>query len=291
MTTPRPLRLLALLATVLLLAAACSSSDDDAGTGAAGDTTTTAGETTTAPAESAAPATLDVTSTDFAYALDTDTVPAGLVTVTQTNDGEENHQITLVRLEDGQTTADVAAGLAGPEADHFVSNDAYAGGPNSTVAGGTDTSTVELAEGSYGLFCFIPSQDGESHFQKGMVAELTVTPAEGTPAEPPETDGTITMSDYTYDVPADFTGHGTYEVVNDGPQVHELTVSNADNTVGGGLTAISPGATAYVDLDLPDGDYSFVCFVGDEDTGAPHFTLGMSVPVTIGSGGSPPTTS
>lgn len=283
MTTRRCFRLIALVATVVLFAGACSSSDDSSGGDESSAATTTGAETTTTDAP-AQPPSLEVTSTDYAYDLATDTVPAGLVTVKQINDGEENHQVTLVHLEDGQSAADVAEGFAGPEADHFVSNDAYAGGPNSTVPGGTDTSTVELTEGAYGLFCFIPSPDGEAHFQKGMVAELTVTAAEGTSPAPPETDGTITMSDYTYDVPADFTGQGTYEVVNDGPQVHELTVTNADNTVGGGLTAVSPGATAYVDLDLPEGDYTFVCFVGDEDTGAPHFTLGMSVPVTVASG-------
>ena len=92
------------------------------------------------------------------------------------------------------------------------------------------------------------------------------------------------MPDYTYVTPDDFTGQGTYEVVNDGPQVHELTVSTGpEGGAGGGLAAIAPGATGYVTLDVADAD-SFICFVSDEETGAPHFTLGMNVPVALGGG-------
>src|SRR5689334_20646488 len=107
--TPRlTRRVLVLIAVVLLLAAGCSSDDGDdassdtsAGTAAASTTTTAA----------AAPSTLNVTSADYAYELDTDTVSSGLVEVNQVNEGAENHQVTLIRLEDGQSAPDVAAGL------------------------------------------------------------------------------------------------------------------------------------------------------------------------------------
>lgn len=282
MTTRRNLSLLvSALAVVALLAAGCSSDDDDAGGDAAGETTAVLETTTTVAAE---PAALDVTSTDFAYALDAGSVPAGLVAVTQDNEGEESHQVTLLRLEDGQT-ADQLAEALGSGGDTAAAPEAYAGGPNSTPPGGSDTTTVDLTEGDYALICFIPSADGESHFQKGMVGSLTVTAPEGPAAAPPETEGTIHMADYTYTVPDDFTGQGTYEVVNDGPQVHELTIATATDDGDGGLTAIAPGATAYIDVDLAPDDYNFTCFVSDEDTGAPHFTLGMNVPVTVGGGG------
>ncbi len=281
MTRRRNLSLLvSALGVVALLAAGCSSDDGDSDD--AGGETTTSIETTTT--EAPAPAALDVTSTDFAYALDTESVPAGLVAVTQDNQGEESHQVTLIRLDDGQTADQLAEALASG-GDTAAAPEAYAGGPNATPPGGSDTATVDLTEGEYALICFIPSADGESHFQKGMVGSLTVTAPEGPAAAAPDTEGTIHMADYTYTVPDDFTGQGTYEVVNDGPQVHELTISTATDDGDGGLTAIAPGATAYVELDLAPDDYNFTCFVSDEDTGAPHFTLGMNVPVTVGGGG------
>lgn len=265
-------------ALLLLTAAACSSDDSDS---ASSDTTAAQETTTTAAPE---PAALGVTSTDYAYELDTETVPAGLVSVTQQNDGEESHQVTLIKLDDGQTADQLATALT-EEGEGAAAPESYSGGPNSTAPGDDDTVTLDLAEGDYALICFIPSSDGVSHFQKGMVGQLTVGPAEGPAAAPPETEGTIHMADFTYVLPDDFTGQGTYEVVNDGPQVHEITISTATDDGDGGLAAIAPGATAYVDLDLAAADYNFTCFVGDAETGAPHFTLGMNLPVTVGGGG------
>ena len=272
---------LALTSALLLLTAAACSSDDDSGDETSSATTAAEETTTTAAAE---PASVEVTSSDFAYALDTETVPAGLVSVTQRNEGEEAHQVTLIKLDDGQTADQLATALT-EQGESAAAPEAYSGGPNSTAPGDDDTATLDLAEGDYALICFIPSADGESHFQKGMVGQLTVGPAEGPPAAPPVTEGTIHMADFTYTLPDDFTGQGTYEVVNDGPQVHEITISTATDNGDGGLAAIAPGATAYVELDLAPAEYSFICFVGDEETGAPHFTLGMSLPVTVGDGG------
>lgn len=273
---------LAMASAILLLTASACSSDDDPGSASSSETTAAQETTTTAAAQ---PTALDVTSTDYAYSLATDTVPAGLVSVTQHNDGEESHQVTLVKLDDGQTADELATALA-EQGDGAAAPEAYAGGPNSTAPGDDDTVTVDLAEGDYALICFIPAADGEAHFQKGMVGELTVGPADGPAAEPPETDGTIHMADFTYTVPDDFTGQGTYEVVNDGPQVHELTISTATDDGDGGLTAIAPGARAYVDLDLDPAVYTLSCFVSDVDTGQPHFLLGMSQNVTLPPGGS-----
>lgn len=282
---------LAVVSTLLLVVGGACSSDDDSGSESSSATTAAQEATTTVAPE---PVALDVTSTDFAYSLSEDTVPAGLVRVTQQNDGDESHQVTLIKLEDGQTADQLATALA-EGGDGAAAPEAYAGGPNSTAPGDDDSVTVDLTEGDYALICFIPSSDGESHFQKGMVGSLTVEPSDAPAATPPETDGTIHMADYTYVLPDDFTGQGTYEVVNDGPQVHELTIATATDDGDGGLAATAPGSTAYVELDLAPDDYNFTCFVGDADTGQPHFLLGMNLPVTVsdpggGSGGTTTTT-
>ena len=203
----RSTRLVALAAVVVLVAAGCSS--DDA---TVADTAAPAPTTSSAP-EPTAPSTLNVTATDYAYAVDTEEVAAGLVTVNQDNQGAEAHQVTLVRLEDDQTVAEVVAGFQGPEGDHFVGNAAYAGGPTNTLPGEEATTTIELTEGTYGMFCFIASADGESHFVKGMAGQVEVVSGPEEPIEPPEVDATIRMSDFTYDVPADFTGDGKPNLV------------------------------------------------------------------------------
>ena len=281
----RPTILLALGAVMVLVLAGCSS--DDAGSDDAAGASTTS---TTAVPE--VPSTLNVTSTDYAYALDTDQDAAGLVTVNQDNEGEENHQVTLVRLEDGQTPADVAAGLS-TEGDGFVDAANYAGGPNNTIAGETGSATVPLTEGSYALVCFIPNQDGESHYALGMLGEVeVVAPPGGEEAQPapPTPDASVSLVDFAFDYPDDLPASGTIEVTNDGTQAHEWTVGNLDNTAGTGLSAIAPGAVAYVPIELTAGDYSFNCFVTDPESRTPHIALGMTAQVTLPGGGSGPTT-
>ena len=273
----RPAHLAALAAGLVRLVAGCSSSGDaDRADGAPGAETTT----TTAPAT--APDTLNVIATDYAYALDTEQVAAGLVTVNQDNQGAENHQVTLVRLEDGQTPAEVADGLSA-QGDGFIDAANYAGGPNNTIAGETGSATVPLTEGSYALVCFIPNQDGESHYALGMLGEVEVVPAadEAAPADPPAADASASLVDFPFEGDDDLPTAGTIEVTNDGTQAHEWTVGNLDNTVGTGLSAIAPGAVAYVPIDVAAGDYSYNCFVADPETRTPHIALGMTAQVTL----------
>lgn len=273
----RPTHLATLAAVLVLLVAGCSSSgDSDRADDAPGAETTT----TTAPAT--APDTLNVIATDYAYALDTEQVAAGLVTVNQDNQGAENHQVTLVRLEDGQTPAEVADGLSA-QGDGFIDAANYAGGPNNTIAGETGSATVPLTEGSYALVCFIPNQDGESHYALGMLGEVEVVPAadEAAPADPPAADASVSLVDFAFEGDDDLPTAGTIEVTNDGTQAHEWTVGNLDNTVGTGLSAIAPGAVAYVPIDVAPGDYSYNCFVADPETRTPHIALGMTAQVTL----------
>jgi hypothetical protein len=268
--------LIALLTLLVPLLAACG--DDGAGDGDAGANESTTSEV----AASSGPAELDVTSLDYAYELSAASVPAGLVTVNQTNDGEEPHQVTLVRLEDGQAATDLADAIAA-DGDHATDDGNYSGGPNSVAAGQANSATSELAAGEYALICFIPADDGESHFAKGMVAQLEVTAAEAPAADPPAAAETVAMDDFSFTVPDGFTGAEVVAVTNDGEQAHELTVLRG-GIAAGGLAAIGPGQTAWVELGLEPGEHQFTCFVSDIETGQPHLALGMQTDLTIPSG-------
>jgi plastocyanin len=268
--------LIAVFVLLVPLVAACGD-DDGGGTGAGED-----GSPTSEAAAPSGPTELDVTSLDYAYELSAESVPAGLVTVNQTNDGDENHQVTLVRLEDGQSAVDLADAIAA-DGDHATDDRNYAGGPNSVAAGQANSATSELEEGAYALICFIPAEDGEPHFAKGMVAEVEVTEPEGPGADPPAAEESVGMDDFAFAVPDGFTGTGVVEVTNTGEQAHELTVLTGD-TPAGGLAAIGPGQTGWVELGLEPGDHQFTCFVSDIDTGRPHLALGMQTDLTIPSG-------
>ncbi len=158
-------------------------------------------------------------------------LPTGLTTIRLHNQGPSPHQLQLLRLNDG-VTADhtlAAAKKGGPGA--LLSMATVAGGPNAVGAGGDQQVTVDLPAGNYLEVCFVPDPDGVSHLAKGMVSALTVA-GSPQPATPPASVATARMSDFKFTLPSPFHGHGTLQVINDGPQPHELTV-----------LALAPGKT------------------------------------------------
>jgi hypothetical protein len=48
-----------------------------------------------------------------------------------------------------------------------------------------------------------------------------------------------------------------------------------------GVSAMNSGERNVLEADLTPGEYLFICFVPDAETGAPHFTEGMVTTVTI----------
>lgn len=52
-------------------------------------------------------------------------------------------------------------------------------------------------------------------------------------------------------------------------------------TAVAGVAPMTSGYTNYLELDLEAGDYFAICFIPDDETGAPHFALGMIMPFTV----------
>jgi uncharacterized cupredoxin-like copper-binding protein len=268
-------RILVVLTLLSIGLVGCGDDGGDAPEGADGSDTTAPPATAPEGEPEAEPFEWDVTSVDFGYELVTAEVPAGLVDVVQTNEGEAEHQVTLIRLEEDQTPDDLLATIT-TEGDGVLDPATFAGGPNGVPGGATNSALVELTAGDYVAYCFIPE-----HAQQGMIEPFTVT---GDPVGAPtvEAGSTIGLENFAFDVPDDFDGQGTVEVVNNGDQAHEMTIVNTDGNVGaGGLTTIAPGATGHVPLDLAPGDYQFVCFVTDPESGQIHLQLGMQADVTV----------
>jgi len=266
-------RILAVLTLLALVLVGCGDGSNDTPGGADAATDTTATDTTEAAAE---PAVFDVTSVDFGYELSTDEVPAGLVRVNQTNGGDEEHQVTLIRLDGGMTPDELVTTIT-EQGDGVLDPDIFAGGTNNVAPGEANTALVNLEAADYVTYCFLPD-----HAQQGMIEPFTVTGE--APAEPVtvEATSTVGLHDFSFDVPEDFDGQGTVEVVNNGDQAHELTILDTEDQTGqGGLAVTAPGTTGNVDLNLAPGNYTFVCFVQDPESGDLHLQLGMEQSVTI----------
>jgi len=262
-----------------------------------------------AAASGGAVATLAVTGKDFAFDLPA-SVPAGVTAITLTNAGQEGHQAQLVKINTGKTMPDLLAALQNPDPTAAMGLITLAGGPNAVAPGASGTSTVALEPGAYAFLCFITSPDGVPHIAKGMVAPLEVT-GTATTTELPAGDASLTLKDFSFDLDSLTAGKHTVSVKNDGPQPHEavivklnegvtidtlktmLTASPAPSgssaapsgpppwTEVGGLTGIASGTTANMDVDLPAGNYAFLCFIPDPATGKAHFELGMIGGLTV----------
>ncbi|MEA3054881.1 MAG: hypothetical protein QOD30_313 [Actinomycetota bacterium] len=144
--------LLILLVAAAVGMAACGGDDDDSATEATTTTKAAApvcdvvGDSDTTPTSD-----LDVTLAEWSIEHEGDSASAGIVNLVVHNEGNVEHEIAI---ENG-------AGKLIGEIEPFAS-------------GSTCEGAFELAAGSYTLLCEIVDEDGMSHAEHGMKAQLTV---------------------------------------------------------------------------------------------------------------------
>lgn len=239
-----------------------------------------------------------VTATDFAFQAP-DTIAAGLTTFHLVNKGPEFHHIWLIKLEQGKTLQDLiqAAKTPGPLPKWAVD----VGGPNTPMPGGETSATLDLEPGTYVMACVIPSmKDGQPHFMKGMVKQVTVAARRGVvqagKTAAPATDVVMTLDDYDFRVSTPITtATKTIRLRNVAEQSHEAIIVklNPGTTVEqflaamekpqgpppgalvGGITGIAKGRTVDIPTTFTAGDYALICFVPDAKDGKPHLAHGM----------------
>jgi hypothetical protein len=279
-------RLPVLVVSILVVSvlAACGKGESPPASSGDPTTTTEAESTTTTAAEEEAASVVGVVGTEYAFALDGGTtLQAGVIDLTLTNDGEEEHQVTVARLKEGKTFDDLAA--VGEDPSTLGDTVDLFGGPNGVGAGQSVTATISLEPGEYLFACFIPAPDGVAHAAKGMLTPVTVEGDEGAGEAVLESDKRLVLSDYEFGLGDDaLLEAGDYEIRNEGPQVHEAVLyapadgSTVDDVLAG-VAAMNVGGANLTTLTA--GEYVLMCFVPDVDDGAPHFVHGMIQAVTI----------
>ncbi len=317
LTRPRGawIRTVSLAFGALLVAAACSGTPS-ASSGATASSASVAPSVATSEAPSAsvgassAPSassgsgnTLEVMAADFSFDLP-DSVPAGATHITLTNIGQDPHQAQVARLNTDVTFAELTTALQNPDPSGALGLITLVGGPTGVAPGQSDSVDLMLESGTHVFLCFISGEDEIPHIAKGMVAPLEVTePA--TAGSLPAGDAALTLQDFAF-VGLDSLSAGphTIAVTNNGPQPHEAGIVKLTDGVTvpdviammsateppagpapwsdvGGIAGIAPGSTATVDVNLPAGNYAFICFIPDPATGKAHLELGMIGALTI----------
>lgn len=239
------------------------------------------------------PQQMRVDARNFAFEAP-DTVSSGPTTIWVVNNGPSFHHAWLVRLEGGRAMADLQAHFAAGAKD-FPDWATHVGGPNAPNPGDSTEATVDLAAGSYALFCVIPDK-GVPHFAMGMMRSVTVVPAAKAPVGMPPADLKLTLDDYSFTEDRPITaGRHVIAVENVAEQPHELVIVRLNEgrsgqdvlqwlehesgpppgSLMGGVSGLSQGRSNQITLDLTPGKYFLICFVPDRADGKPHFMHGM----------------
>lgn len=169
------LRTIVLATAIVLIAAGCG---DDDGAGVASSSASGSGsgsgstEVACAPVgvdlEGEATDTVAVDLTEYAYDPADIEVAAGIVTFEARNTGEELHELAFLPGGGDVPFTDDGA----PDEDALEAAGAF---ETELEPGTTCKATYELAPGTYTIFCLIETDDGETHYEEGMRAELVVS--------------------------------------------------------------------------------------------------------------------
>jgi uncharacterized cupredoxin-like copper-binding protein len=226
---------------------------------------------------------------------------AGQVRIALSNLGQEQHNVQLIRLNNGVTPEQVSETLGEePGGSGLLELGKPAGGPGAVEPGGTAEATQALAPGRYLVVCTIRGRAGEAHAGDGMVGSFDVVPG-GSTGTSPKAGATIRLSDHRISLPRRMPRQATLEVVNDGKLPHEVSfyrlpsggsrgaaaVRRYIDSIGrkplhpsvpfpaaGGVAAIAPGTSVRTKLDLEPGEYVAICLVPEPGKGS-HAELGM----------------
>ena len=223
---------------------------------------------------------------------------AGMTKMVMTNTGRELHHQQLMTVPEGMSSEDLIAGLLSGEAGPPPPVVTAAGGVGPIGPGFTGTATLNMTAGNYLIVCFIPNAEGVPHMALGMVKPITVVESSEPVATLPNAKVSIDMVDFGFSLSAPIgAGSQNINVINKGEQDHEAFLirlapgATAMDFVGafapdappgpppgealGGFQSIASGGGGIFEADITPGNYAFLCFVEDPNTGAPHFALGM----------------
>lgn len=116
------------------------------------------------------PQTVDLAAVEYEFQGVPETLEAGEVTFVLENEGQEDHEIGMVRIA-GDIAVEELLRLPEDESEQHIAEDM---GHTFAKPGQSAQFTANLVPGRYGFACFVEAPDGEPHAIKGMFGEFTI---------------------------------------------------------------------------------------------------------------------
>lgn len=165
-------KLLCLLAAGLLVfGVACGGGDDETDPAATEEEST---EETPAEEEEAAGGELEFIGTEFAFA-GPETATAGELSITFTNNGEQDHEMATLPLKEGAPSIDELANLPEKELQKYAAGP-FSGTEGPIKPGESKTFTVDATNAaSVAFVCFVRDPESKKpHVALGMLGSFTI---------------------------------------------------------------------------------------------------------------------
>jgi hypothetical protein len=251
------------------------------------------------------PTPVAVTAAEYSFTAP-DTVPAGLIEVSLTNRGTMPHSATLVRLDSGKTLPDWIAAYReanltrGPRPTWAT----YHGGAMALGPAAAGKAVMSVEPGNYAWVCFMPDSTGTVDvLAHGHAHPFVVRPAgAAAPASLPAPTASVRLTEYALETdPPWRAGAHVIRIANAGVEPHHVlffriapgrTIDDFSAWVRGGMQGeppstlegamgeVSGGGEAYLEVDLPPGEYALVCLVAGRDEES-HLEKGMVLQLRI----------
>ncbi|MBX3142196.1 MAG: hypothetical protein KF813_00455 [Trueperaceae bacterium] len=227
-------------------------------------------------------------------------LPAGFYRLVIDDRTELRPEVFFLRIGEGSTNEEVHTAFHAVETAGSEGGNVGAALVNlrsiAALVGGRstpDSVIIELKEGEHSLATSLKDAAGNSVTSTIMVTANAAAP------NAPTADVRVEMADFAFALPATVAaGQQTWQVVNSGNQIHHLILMRLNDGVtfddlmafmgaGGPPSGPPPFQMAITTdlltnsesnfflVDLAEGNYVAICFLPDEDSGAPHFALGM----------------
>jgi hypothetical protein len=240
------------------------------------------------PAGAAGSNSLNVKAGEYTYKL-SGSPKSGWTQINFENAGVEFHVFSIIKLKKGVTTKqfkNAASSQDNAAFEAIADGDGSAGPQTGLLSPGEKTSVItKLAAGHYGALCFVPTPEGEPHFQHGMITTFDVSSGKSNLTPPADGVVDVTIADDGITVPASGLPKNGWAKVTNSTSVNRnlilakyLTPDATYETTSayfdaffqgqaqgdppasllGGVDGLATGSSAYLQLAFKSGRYVLV---------------------------------